>query len=186
MRRFAVLFFSILGLGAMAPPAVAEHIEIETRQPDSVEVGEVIHIQAVVRSAETARRIAGATVVALRDASIAGVSGQVEVARAVSDENGIASLSWQVRGGSIETVLVAYSAPGEAEFESEPLSIITVGSGPQLARSTAGVRIPGLGAWMIIAVLVGIWAVIQFALIGPVQVARRAEPEDATTGEQST
>ncbi|MDH3189987.1 MAG: hypothetical protein OEM39_05005 [Acidimicrobiia bacterium] len=117
----------------------------------------------------------GSTVVAYRDATIAGFTGEVEVARAVSNQNGLATLKWVQRGGSSETVIIAYSAPGEDHFESEPLSVLTVSPGPQLERSASGVQIPGLGAWVLIAVLVGIWAFIQFALIGPVQIAGERE-----------
>ena len=171
LARAVVASGVALALLGPALPVRASHLELEAVGPGEASVGETIQIRVVVRSADSGERIPGANVVAFREATLAGYSGQVEVAQAVTDEIGLATLQWVVRGGSTETVLIAYSAPGEEQFESEPVSVLIVGSGSQLERSTAGVRIPGLGAWVVIGVLVGIWAVIQFALIGPMRVA---------------
>lgn len=177
-RAFAA-FWTVLALVGPAVPVRASHLEIEAIEPREASVGETVQIRVIVRAADSSERVPGATVVAFREATLAGYSGEVEVARAITDEAGLATLRWVVRGGPSETVLIAFSAPGEENLESEPLSVLTVGSGPQLERSTAGVRIPGLGAWVVIGVLVGIWAIIQFALVGPVRVAREgALPPD--------
>lgn len=155
-----------------APAGYADHLKVLLVPPEAVDVGDMVTVQVVVQSAESRDRIPGATVVARRSAGIAGFSGEVEVARALTDEEGMARLSWVERGGLAESVTVAYSAPGDEDFESEPLAVYTVNPGPQLERSESGVQIPGLGAWVLIGVLAGTWAVIQFALVGPVHVAR--------------
>ena len=177
--RLVVVLSTVALLLISGTPAFAEHLEVSVEQPGEVTVGDTVKLHVVVRSAESRERVAGATVAATRGTEIAGFSGSVEVAKAVTDENGLAQLSWVERGGVTETVVVAYSAPGENDFESKPLSVYTVSPGPQLERSESGVAIPGFGAWVLIGVLVGIWAIIQFALVGPVQVARLgAEPEE--------
>lgn len=181
LRRTALLLFMVAGLLLLAMTALADHLEVEVVQPVEVDVGESVRLTVRVRSAETGERVPGAVVVASKSAEIGGFSGQVEVARAVSDENGIADLVWLERGDSTETVVVAYSAPGESGLESHPLEVITVGPGPQLEGGQEGFRIPGLGVWVLIFVLVGIWAIIQFALAGPLQVAAKAEEAAVAT-----
>lgn len=174
--RGAVLITTVVGLIALAPSARAEHLFITAVQPDEVQAGDIIEVQVLVQSDETRSPVANVTVVARRSAEIAGFSGEVEVARAVTDERGIASLRWQVRGGTSETVIIAYGASGEEQLESAPLSVVSVLPGPQLSGPDEGVQIPGLGAWILITVLVGIWAVVQFALVGPIHIARHAPP----------
>ena len=176
--RFVVVLSTAALLLILGTPAHAEHLEISVVGPEEVTVGDTVKLQVVVQSAESRERVQGATVAATRRTEIAGFSGQVEVAKAVTDQDGLAQLSWVERGGVTETVVVAYSAPGENDFESKPLSVYTVSPGPQLERSESGVEIPGLGAWVLIGVLVGIWAIIQFALVGPVQVARLGAAPD--------
>ncbi len=185
-RRRASLTGLVLCLLLLpALPASAGHIEIEVEQPGTVNVGDTVVLTVLVRSGTNGARVAGALVVATRRAEIAGFSGSVEIARAVTDENGIAKLSWRERSGTNETLVVAYAAPGENQMESEPLQVITVGPGPQLEGPESDFRIPGLGVWVLIAVLVGIWSVIQFALVGPIQVAADIDAsldEDAESG----
>lgn len=179
MRRWMTTAVLAVGiLLAAIPPVGADHLEAETTAPDTIRVGDVIEMRVVVRSADTKERIPGATVVAEREASIVGFTGRVEVARATTNELGVATLRWRERTGTTNTIVVAYAGVGETELESLPLSVVTVGSDDQIVRSTSGVRIPGFGAWVLIAILVGVWAIIQFAMVGPVHVARIAASSD--------
>lgn len=167
----AVVSVVVLGV---APAASADHLDIDTSAPDSVRAGDTVELRVVVKSSEGGDRVPGATVIAYREAAIVGVSGRVELARAVSNDQGIATLVWQARGGTSESVIVAYATQEDLVLESQPLAVVTVGAGPQLVRSRAGVSIPGFGAWMLIALLVAIWGTIQFAMYGPVRIAGEA------------
>lgn len=179
------LIIAVLVLAGLQPArgARADHLELEVTVPADVAVGEILEVSAVVRSAESGARIPGAVLSAFREASIAGVTGRVELASAITDELGMATLRWQHRAGGEHTLIVTFSGPGDTELESTSLSIITVGTEPQVVRSEAGVEIPGLGAWVLIAVLVAVWGLIQFSLLGPMTVARAAtRPTEAGTG----
>ncbi len=165
----------------LAPAASADHLEVEVVGPGTVEAGDIIEMEVVVRSAETGQPVPGATVVAEREASIVGISGRVQFASTTTDDLGVATLRWREHSGAADTIILAYAAVGDAELESDPQRVITVAAGPQIIRSEAGVKIPGFGAWILIGILVSVWAIIQFAMVGPVQVAReglgRAEAE---------
>ena len=69
-------------------------------------------------------------------------------------------------------------------MEPTAVKVITVGSGEQLYQSSSGVQIPGFGAWVLVGLVVGIWAIIQFALLGPVEVARIAASEADAGGQE--
>jgi hypothetical protein len=188
LRRALVIATMAAAALAGSAPAMADHLEVEATVPDDVAVGEIFEVRVVVRSAETGRRVAGADVVALRDATIAGVSGEVELARGTTDRNGVATVRWQQRAAGTHTLVVDYTGPGEHEFETATLDVLTVGSGAQVVRSTSGVEIPGFGAWVLVAVLLSVWGLIQFALIGPMAVAReglRAASDDEDEPEEA-
>lgn len=172
IRRCAALMATVATAVLMiAAPALADHLEVVTSDTPTVEPGDTVEVAVVVRSSETQEPIPGASVIASIEADIVGVYGSVDIARATTDENGEAVLRWQIRVGTTQAAVLAYAEEGDAVIESQPLPIVTVGNDRQIVRSEAGVRIPGFGAWVLIALVVGIWATIQLALLGPVMVA---------------
>ena len=174
MTRFRVVSVLVLALVVTtAAPALADHIDLEVDAPATVSTGDVVEIAVVLRDSETRERVSGATVVASRDATIVGVTGTVELASAVTDELGRATLRWQQRAGADHVVIVAFATAGDFQIESEPIPVIVVGPERQIVRSEAGIQIPGFGAWVLIGVIVTVWGIIQFALAGPMLVATR-------------
>lgn len=184
-RRVVVVAAIAASVLMTTAPALADHLEVSTSETATVEPGDIVEVAVVVRSSETQEPVADATVVASMEAEIVGVHGSVEIARATTDENGEATLRWQVRIGTTEGVVIAYAEAGVASLESQPLPIVTVGSGSQVVRSESGVRIPGFGAWVLIGILVLVWALIQFAMLGPVRVAFAAAREGEAEAEAS-
>jgi len=181
-RACALVAMVVVSLTMTAAPAAADHIEIETEIPDSVVAGETIVIRVIVRSTETGDRIPNALVTVSWEVDFLGVFGRVEVARATTSDRGVAELRWQARAGVSEQVVIAYADHDGTTLESSPESVITVASGSQIVRSRSGVKIPGFGAWVLISLVIGIWATIQFALLGPVEVARRAAQAEQDQG----
>ena len=179
VRCAAVIAAIAVAVAGTAPSALADHLEVSTSETSGVEPGDIVEVAVVVRSAETKQPVSGATVVASMEAEIVGVFGMVEIARATTGDDGVATLRWQVRSGATEGIVVAYSEAGEVSSESQPLPIVTVGTGTQVVRSEAGVKIPGFGAWVLIGILVLVWALIQFAMLGPVRVAQTAARQEA-------
>ena len=171
---------------AMGAPALADHLEVEASVPDSVAPGDVIDLEVVVRTEDSGELVPGATIVLFREAYFLGVSGDVEIARAITDDNGVAIVHFRARAGTSEQVIVASVLVGEEAFESHPLPVVTVGSGPQIVSADAGLRIPGFGVWILIALVITIWAIIQFALLGPVEVARLAHESVSDTDKEAT
>lgn len=172
LGRTAVAAGMLAVLVAGAAPAFADHLDVATSEPATVSPGDVVEIAVVVRSSETQQPVADAIVVVSIDATIVGVSGPVEIARARTGDDGTATLRWQVRSGATQSVLIAYSEAADVSLESEPLQLVTVGVGEQIVRPEPGLQIPGLGAWVLIGVLVLAWGLIQSAMIGPVRVAQ--------------
>lgn len=161
--------------------AGADHLDVDTEAPSVVAPGGVVEVRVVLRDSGTGLPVPGATVVATREATIVGVTGQVVLGSATTDELGRAAVRWQQRAEGGEAVVVAYGGSGDTVLESQPFTVLTSGTARQIVRGTAGVRIPGLGAWVLLGVMALVWGIIQFALVGPIVVARRyaepAEPE---------
>ena len=163
MKSIAVKVMLVLvALGAavyaLAGTANATHVSAVITVPEEVIVGQPAEIQATLLVADGAP-VAGTSVTFYMSASFGGVEGVVEIGRGVTDENGVATLEYEPRAAGNHEVRVEYVVPGQTEPEVASTSI-SVAGGSQLHRSTAGVDIPGLNVWLIIALLATVWAIL--------------------------
>jgi hypothetical protein len=170
------------GLFALAGTASASHVKVEIAAPNEATVGNAVTVQASLRSGDEGLPLANTPVAFYTEASFAGVSGEVELGTAVTDENGVAILRYEPRSAGEHQIRVEYLTPGEAEPETATASVISVAGTSQLHRSTSGVQVPGLNVWLIIALVTAVWSILFSVGIRVVAIARAGS--DETTLEQ--
>ncbi|MEE8347908.1 MAG: hypothetical protein V3S20_11220, partial [Dehalococcoidia bacterium] len=145
---------------ALAGTANATHVSAVITVPDEVTVGQPMEVRAALRPADGGSSLEGISVAFYTDASFGGVTGEVELGRAVTDEDGVAALTFEPRSASEHQIRIEYLLPGESEPEEVTQSIFVIDGGTQLYRSSAGVDIPGLNVWLIIAVVSTVWLIL--------------------------
>jgi hypothetical protein len=161
---------------ALAGTASASHVVVNIATPHEATVGDAVAVQATLRSADEGLPIANTPVVFSTEGSFAGVSGQVELGRAVTDENGVATLNYVPRSAGDHEIRVQYETPGASEPEVATTSVSVSGSA-QLHQSTAGVRVPGLNSWLIIALVTVVWSILFSVGLRGVAIARAGSDE---------
>jgi len=168
----ATLISLALGVAALAVAgsANASQVVVDISAPQQATVGDAIEISATLRSADDGRPLADAPVVFSTRGSFGGVSGDIELGRAVTDQRGVATLNYQARAAGDREIRVEYLAPGESEPHVAATTISVAGVS-QLHRPTAGVQIPGLNAWLIIAVITAVWSILFFVALRVVGIA---------------
>lgn len=124
--------------------------------PGEAEVGEIVPVTVTVT--ENGAPVPDAVVTLSRVAAFAGVSGYVEMMRATTDEDGTADLSFVQRAAE----LTADLRIDVLDSDAEPLDFAVTSVGPreQIHRSDTGVDLPGLGGWVLILLVAGLWALI--------------------------
>jgi uncharacterized protein (DUF58 family) len=161
----ALLFVAV---GAVALPAgvaaQASQVQVSISAPQESRVGDEVQVQATLRSAEDNAPVAGAEVTLHKEATFAGVTGDTELARATTNEDGVAFLSYEPRTAGQAELTVEYTAPDTAQPEAATVAV-SVAEGPQQHRSTAGIRVPGLNVWLLIAVLAAVWGILFSAAL---------------------
>lgn len=157
---------------ALAGTAAASHVNAVITVPDKATVGQPVEVQVTLRSADEGLPVADVTVMFYTDASFGDVTGEVELGQAVTDKNGVATLTHEPRSASEHQIRIEYLPPGESEPEVATTSISVTGSTSQLHRSTAGVEIPGLNVWLIIALVSGVWAILFSVALRVIAIAR--------------
>jgi len=147
------------GVLALARTADASHVVVEVLGPGQVEVGVPAELQVALHDAETGLPVANAPVTVYTDATFGGVTGEVELGKAVTDERGVAALNYVPRTAGSHELRIEHLAAGGVEHEATSAAISVVGA-PQLYRSASGVQVPGLNVWLIIAVVATVWSLL--------------------------
>ena len=147
------------GVLALAGTADASHVVVEILGPQQFEVGVPAALQVALHDAETGLPVANAPVTVYTHAAFEGVTGEVELGMAVTDERGVAVLDYVPRAAGSHELRIEHLAPGGIEHEATSAAISVVGA-PQLYRSAAGVQVPGLNVWLIIALVATVWCLL--------------------------
>jgi hypothetical protein len=180
MRAGAVLpLLLFAALSAVCLPSRAVHasqVEVEISAPKEGQVGHEVQIRVTIRSSGDGVPIADAEVTLLREASFARVVGDVELARAVTDQNGVGILPYEPTVAGEQNLVLEYTSPDGTERQTAALTI-SVAEGPQIQRSTAGIRVPGLNVWALIAVLSAVWAILFSTALLMVRIGRIGREE---------
>jgi hypothetical protein len=163
---------------ALSGTANASHVTAEVVTPSQVTLGDSLNVQLSLLSADEGLPLAGVPVTFHTDAAFGGVSGEVEVGRTVTDENGVAVLGYVPRHGSDHQIRAEYLVPGSSERESA-ITTFTVEGATQLHQSTAGVQIPGLNVWLLIALVSSVWAILMSVALRVIAIARAGSYADA-------
>jgi len=100
--------------------------------------------------------VVGAKVVFAAAAEFANVKGEIELGEGSTDDQGVASLSYLPRSSGVQTITARFA--GNSQYAAaESTSAISIDPGPQLHYEEAGVRVPGVGVWLLAAALAMVW-----------------------------
>lgn len=172
LKAAAVALALVVALLALPGPAGASHIIGTVKMsPQQAVVGQPADIQVTLRSTSGAP-MAGIPVTFYLKASIGGVSGKAVLGTATTDAKGLADLNFQPRVAGDHQVIAEYKTEGESQPENSSMPISIAGSSTQLYRSTAGVHIPGLSVWVLIAVVATVWTILISIAVRIIAIAR--------------
>lgn len=173
---FVVLAVGVMSV-AVAGQALASHVVVRTAFPGAGSVGQNVSLAVDIHTPDGAP-IPGTMVTYYLHMSFAGVEGEAEIGRALTDDAGIAIISYKPRAAGTHTVRMAYLAPGASAAE-EVVATFEVAGGTQLYRSAGGVDVPGINAGLLMVVLGTVWLIlasVAFRLVGIARAGSEAGP----------
>jgi hypothetical protein len=165
-------------------PALAAGIEIAVGAPEQVSVGQQVEVKAVL--SDSGSPVEGAEVALTYQASLAGESGHVEIASAMTDEAGVAILTYEQRADENGEMQVVYLGPDTDPVEPYVFTIAVVGELVQLYQLSTGVRIPFINGTLVILIISGVWVLIAMAAMYLVLVGRAGRPEVVSNAEDGS
>jgi hypothetical protein len=160
-------------LVAFTGSVVASHVDVSVATVGEVAVGETVAIPVALRTADGSP-LAGTVVTFYLHMAFAGVEGEAEIGRVVTDEGGGASLAYRPRLAGHHELRMEYLAAGGTEIESVT-TVIEVTGGSQLYHSPAGVDVPGVGVELLMVVLAIVWTVLLWVVLRIVAIARAGD-----------
>ena len=173
-RRSVRIVAGLLAAGAiavsLAGPALASHVLVQTSTPGEGILGGIVNVPVTLQSPDGAP-LQGTTVIFYLHASFAGVEGEAEIGRAMTDENGVASIAYRPRLAGHHEIRMEFVAPAGGEVEVTSTAIDVTGGG-QLYRSPAGVDVPGVGVELLMVVLAIVWSILFWVVFRLVAIAR--------------
>lgn len=164
-----ILATTVLIVGGSAEAA---HVELNVAPAGELTVGSPAETQVTLLTADGALPVAGATVRLYREASFAGATGEVEVGRAITDENGVAILSYEPRTAGEHQMRIEYLPTGATEPEETTWTQSVAATTEQLYQSTSGIQVPGINVWILMAVLATVWTILLSVALRVVAIAR--------------
>ncbi len=167
-----------------AVPAFAAEIEIAVGAPERVSVGQDVEIKALLH--EDGTPLEGAEVAVTYQASIAGESGRVELATAVTDATGTAIMTYQQRADDNGEMQVVYLGPDSDPVKPYTFTIAVEAGGEQLYQQQTGVRIPFVNGTLVIVVISGVWLLIALAAVNLVRVGWAGRGADIGASEDGS
>jgi hypothetical protein len=168
-----LLALGVAALG-LAGTASASHVVVNLSVPHEMAIGQPMAVQANFHSDADAAPIAGVTVIFHEEVTFGGVTSDVELGGAVTDENGVAALTYEPRTAGTHEIHVRYTY-GDGEEEDVAASLNVPATGQQLYRSTAGVKIPGLNVWLLMALVATVWAILLSVAFRVIAIAHDGE-----------
>jgi len=176
--RSGVVATAVMGLLVLvARPALAE-TSLMVAAPGEALVGHTVPVTVTV--SEDGMPVPDAVVVLSRKAAFAGVRGYMEVVRATTDEAGQVDLSYVQRAANSTVELRVEVVDGDVA----PLGFVvtSVGEAEQIFEPDVGIDLPGLGGWILIALIAGIWLIILSTVLRLRSVSAQGDDESDDGG----
>ena len=162
------------GIGG-AVSAHASPLAVSITSATNAVVGQPGEISATLASPDTGEPMTGVNVTFMAHATFGNVDGFVEVGRAVTNSDGVASISYTPREPGDQAIKVSYVPAAGAKPEEASGTISVAGASAQLYVQTAGIQVPGLNVWLIVGLLTVVWGTLLGVGVTLIRIARAGQ-----------
>jgi hypothetical protein len=176
MKRLiiAVVAFGALALALVPGPVSAAQLSVALASDAGVTVGQPGTFIATVTDA--GQPVAGVSVEFYVTAAFGKTSGDAEIGRAVTDSAGVASITYEPRTAGARAFRVQATAT-DGSIAKAAATIDVADAPAQLYTQTAGIKIPGVNVWLIMALLTVIWGTLFGVGITLLRIAQAGDAD---------
>jgi hypothetical protein len=176
--RLAVIFAAIALLFGVVGAAQAGSAKADRPLPQQpAGLGLPTTIRVVLRSSADGKPVAHTPVVFHTDATFAGVVDEIELGRANTNADGVAMVTFEPHIAGDHEVRVDFEDVGRKVNLGKVT--VSVAGNSQLTRSTAGILIPGLNVWLLVALIAAVWSILLCVAFCVIAIARGGDTSQA-------
>ena len=147
-----LIWVFVVGMAAAQEP-VGTTLALDL--PTASAAGQAITVSARL-TREAGAAVGGAEVVFLRDAQFMNAASELLLGKASTDNQGMATLTFVPR--SEGELLIFADFAGDALYgASGDSKSLMIEAGPQLYVEEAGIKVPGVNVFLLVAILGGVW-----------------------------
>lgn len=161
MRR-SILIAVAIAVGLALPVAGARPVSAEQPVPDlhlgfdeSVEVGDPVIVSAYLVD-PAGSPIRGASIDLTRNAKFLNVSGTVSLGTVLTDNTGLAAVTYIPASEGEITIIAAYAGSDVFAPVTESRILFAL-PGPELYREESPFRVPATNIWMVVGIVGTVW-----------------------------
>ncbi len=170
----------LLQLAIAAPALAADPVTLELQTPGHMALGKTENVVVALRDSKGSP-VAKATVALRTPASFLSTSGAITLGEATTDAQGKATFAYEARTSG--TVNLNASFSGDARYQpAQAVVDVTVDGSAQLYQQTAGVRLPGISVWLLVATLGIAWSIYFTMMVFLTLIARAGTPASGKVG----
>lgn len=159
----ATLVATAAGAARADEPAPTVPTIIEIRPPSEAVTGRQVTVLARL-TAERGQPVPGQVLELIHSVSFLSVDADAVLATAVTGPEGVATFTF-VPGTAGENLITARFAGDGALAPALATQALEVTEGPPSYSETAGIRVPGVGLWLLVAILGAVWGVFLFVMV---------------------
>ena len=164
-----VLALALFSLSSVAQGAGPEP-GITIQAPAQGTLGQAVPVESTLLAPDGSP-VVGAAIQFFSPASFMSTSGEVFLGQAVTNSAGLAVFQYDPR--TAENVEIVARFAGNTEYgPAESSATLSVQGSTQLYQEEAGIQVPGLNVWLIVAILGTVWSVYLMVIVLVTRIAR--------------
>lgn len=166
-----VLASVFLLLVTSQPVWAADPVTLELRAPERVNLGDEIEVESFLRDG-TGKPIPAVSVVLYSGASFLSTNGNVQLGQTATDARGVARFSYQARTQGEITLNASFLGADRYGAAQASVPLVVEGSAQLTRHPVEGVRVPGIGPWILAGILGGVWSIYLVVMLLLALIAR--------------
>lgn len=182
-RRMRILGLAVALVLLLLPTvtrAAAPEPTLTLQAPAQATLGEAVALKATLLAPDGSP-ITGVPVQFFSPTSFASVSGEMLLGEATTDETGVALFQYEPRRSESVQIIARFAGNGRYGL-SEASTTMSVQGSAQLYQEEAGVRVPGLGVWLLAGIVGAVWSTYFVVLVLVSLIAREGAPHRGIPG----
>jgi hypothetical protein len=180
---FVMVLATLLSIILVIPAQAADPAILKLKAPVEATLGSSVTVTTVLEDSGGSA-IVGVTIILWSPVDFLGTIGAIQHGEATTDAQGEAIFSYEPRTEGIVTLNAYFPGNEQHEFTQGTMELTVQGS-TQLYHEEVGVYVPGIGIWILVAILGTVWFIYFMVFVFLMRIVRDKSENSQMAGGHS-